>query len=217
MNGYGGIFVCALDAARCYPRRKMRYIVVDLEATCWEGVRSPDTEIIEIGAVMLASSQGPTTSDFGAFVRPVVHPRLSDFCRELTSIRQEDVDGADPFPAVLRRLRTWIGTGAFTLCSWGGYDLNQLRNDSRRHGLQLPPTFERGHTNLKKEFARVFGVKSCGMARALEIAGLPLEGTHHRGADDARNIARLALLVLPRLEAEETARAFAGERTFSPG
>lgn len=42
-------------------------------------------------------------------------------------------------------------------------------------------------------------VKSCGMARALEIAGLPLEGTHHRGADDARNIARLAALVLPRL------------------
>ena len=184
----------------------MRYIVLDLEATCWEGVRSPDMETIEVGAVMLASSQGPATSEFGAFVKPVVRPHLSDFCQELTSIRQEDVDGADPFPTVLRRLRAWIGSEPFSLCSWGGYDLNQLRNDCRRHNLQLPPTFERGHVNLKKEFARVFRVKSCGMAKALEISGLSLEGTHHRGADDARNIARLALLVLPHIEAQIFAR-----------
>ena len=182
----------------------MRYVIVDLEATCWEGVRSPDMETIEIGAVLLAGTGGPITSAFGEFVRPVVHPTLSGFCRRLTSIRQEDVDTADLFPVVLRRLQTWIGEGAFTLCSWGGYDLNQLRSDCRRHGLQLPPTFEHGHINLKKEFARVFRVKSCGMARALEHAALPLEGTHHRGGDDARNIARLAALVLPRLEAERS-------------
>ena len=129
-----------------------------------------------------------------------MHLTLSDFCRRLTSIRQEDVDAADPFPAVLRRLRAWIGLEPFTLCSWGGYDLNQLRRDCRRHDLQLPPTFERGHINVKKEFARAFQVKSCGMAQALEHAGLLLEDTHHRGVDDARNIARLAMLVLPRLD-----------------
>jgi inhibitor of KinA sporulation pathway (predicted exonuclease) len=31
------------------------------------------------------------------------------------------------------------------------------------------------------------------MARALQIAGLPLEGRHHSGADDAWNIAALIL------------------------
>ena len=188
----------------------MRYIVVDLEATCWEGVRSPDMEIIEIGAVALAGVDGPGDGAFGAFVRPVVQPRLSEFCTALTSIRQEDVDGADYFPAVLRRLRTWIGSKPFRLCSWGNYDLNQLRNDCRRHHLQLPPTFERGHVNLKREFARVFRVKRCGMARALEMAGLSLQGTHHRGIDDARNIARLATLILPRLEVESAGRIIAG-------
>lgn len=35
--------------------------------------------------------------------------------------------------------------------------------------------------------------KRPGMARALEIAGLPLEGRHHRGEDDAWNIAALVL------------------------
>ncbi len=192
----------------CYRARMMSYVAVDLEATCWEGIRSPDMETIETGAVRLASSSGPATAEFTAFIRPVVQPRLNDFCRQLTSIRQEDVDGADFFPVVFRRLSAWIGSEPFAFCSWGGYDLNQLRHDCQRHGLTLPLTFERNHVNLKKEFARAFRVKSCGMARALETAGLPLEGTHHRGFDDARNIARLATLVMPRLEAERTRSAY---------
>jgi inhibitor of KinA sporulation pathway (predicted exonuclease) len=33
--------------------------------------------------------------------------------------------------------------------------------------------------------------KKLGMAKALRHVGLELQGTHHRGIDDARNIARL--------------------------
>ena len=84
------------------------------------------------------------------------------------------------------------------------YDLNQLRQDCQRHGRTLPAAFER-HVNLKKEFARVYRVKSCGMAKALEIAKLPLAGTHHRAIDDARNIATLAWRILPRVEADDAA------------
>ena len=73
----------------------MRYGVVDLEATCWEERGSPERmEIIEIGAVLLASSRGPAEREHGSFVRPVESPLLSDFCTRLTSIRQQDVDGA---------------------------------------------------------------------------------------------------------------------------
>ena len=180
----------------------MRYVVVDLEATCWEGVRgSPKMEIIEIGAVRLAAGGGPVDGEFSCFVRPVVEPALSDFCKRLTSIRQQDVDDARPFWEVFPRFVEWIGAGPFVLCSWGGYDLNQFRRDCLRHRLPLPRAFER-HVNLKKAFARLRGVKLCGMAKALEIAGIPLEGTHHRAADDARNIAKLAAWILPRMEAE---------------
>ena len=34
------------------------------------------------------------------------------------------------------------------------------------------------------------------MARALEMLALPLEGTHHRGADDAWNIAGILARLL---------------------
>ena len=151
----------------------MRYIIVDLEATCWENVRDPDRmETIEIGAVELLSAQMPSSRKFNRFIRPVVERELSDFCRRLTAIRQRDVDLADEFSLVFPEFLEWIGEEPFFLCSWGGYDLTQLRRDCDRHG----------------------------MARALNLAGLPLEGTHHRGIDDARNIARLANRVLPILE-----------------
>ena len=48
------------------------------------------------------------------------------------------------------------------------------------------------HINLKGKFPReIRGKKRVGVARALECVGLSLDGTHHRGLDDARNIAKL--------------------------
>ena len=45
--------------------------------------------------------------------------------------------------------------------------------------------FGEHHTNAKKAFATAFDLeKPTGMDGALQIAGLPLEGTHHRGEDD---------------------------------
>lgn len=178
----------------------MRYVIVDLEATCWLRGTSPDRmEIIEIGAVLLESSRGSAVREFGAFVRPVSEPVLSDFCRELTHIAQAEVDAAAPFPEVLGRFMAWIGSEPFVLCSWGAYDLRQFETDCRRHKLPLPETFRR-HVNLKAEFAAQRGIRPCGMAHALAISELPLEGTHHRGIDDARNIGRIAPLVLPGVE-----------------
>ncbi|WP_329607884.1 hypothetical protein [Nocardia seriolae] len=48
------------------------------------------------------------------------------------------------------------------------------------------------HTNAKLAFSTARETKRrYGMAGALRLAGLPLEGTHHRGGDDAWNIAAL--------------------------
>ena len=44
------------------------------------------------------------------------------------------------------------------------------------------------------------GTRPMGMAQALSFAKIPLIGTHHRGIDDAHNIAQLAMTVLPQLE-----------------
>lgn len=111
----------------------MRFLIVDLEATCWEVGSVPSKmEAIEIGAVMLESEHGPASGEFTMFVRPQVNPVLSDFCVQLTSIRQSDVDGAETFPAVLRAFEAWADpANHLTWCSWGAYDLSrQSRNQT---------------------------------------------------------------------------------------
>ena len=175
----------------------MVFVIVDLEATCWEKSRGyRRMEIIEIGAVRMETPDGVPSAEFSEFVKPVAERRLTTFCTQLTSIRQADVDQADVFPVVFQRFLDWIGSDDYRLCSWGGYDLTQFRVDCDRHRVLFPTEFE-SHINLKTEFAAKFSVKSCGMKRALSLAGIPLVGTHHRGIDDARNIAKLARLILP--------------------
>lgn len=178
----------------------MRYVIVDLEATCWEKREIfRESEIIEIGAVILESSTGPIGEEFATFVKPIIESKLSEFCMRLTSIGQQDVDEAANFKAVFPRFIEWIGTKPFTLCSWGAYDLKQIRIDCERHKISLPSSFSR-HINLKQEFADLKRIKPCGMKKALNILGIKPEGTHHRALNDARNIVKIALQILTIIE-----------------
>jgi 3'-5' exoribonuclease 1 len=175
------------------------YVVVDLEASCWEAawVRHR-METIEIGAVRLDEDLA-AHDEFASFVRPVVVPRLSTFCRQLTSISQEQVDAADTFPAAFARFVRWIGPEPHRLVTWGAFDVGQLRLDCQRHGMVFPERLAAGHLNLKAAFGRWKGVKRVGMEQALDLLGLPRTGQPHRGIDDARNIARIAQALLPHL------------------
>ena len=149
-------------------------------------------EIIEIGAVW-ATAEGTVLDTFQALVRPVVRPQLTSFCRQLTNIHQAELERAELFPAVAARLASFAQlhqTEGSRWGSWGQFDAKQLARDCERHGIQTPlAAFE--HVNLKRRFARGRKIKEVGMARALQMVGLPLDGAHHRGLDDARNIAKL--------------------------
>jgi len=167
------------------------YTIVDLEATCWRKGSSPKRmEIIEIGAVKLNGSTFEKLSEFSSFVKPVQEPILSDFCTELTSITQKDVDSVPAFPEVFKDFLKWIGPEPYYLCSWGEYDLKQFIIDCERNSIPLPDEFK-NHINVKKEFCSIKEVRPCGMKRALQLLEIPLEGKHHRGIDDARNIAKI--------------------------
>ncbi|MEM6804027.1 MAG: hypothetical protein AAF696_21660 [Bacteroidota bacterium] len=48
------------------------------------------------------------------------------------------------------------------------------------------------HMSVKHQYQKIKDLRrACGMAKALEMEGMQLEGTHHRGIDDARNISRI--------------------------
>jgi inhibitor of KinA sporulation pathway (predicted exonuclease) len=168
-------------------------VIVDLEATCCDQNSFPreEMEIVEIGAVRVSSSTGEIESEFGAFVKPVRNPILTEFCSDLTTISQEDLKDADSYPQVLAAFWSWLEEQPdYDFCSWGDYDKKQFMQDCEYHRLAYP--FSGIHRNLKAEFsAAIGGKKRFGLGGAIRKIGLEFEGTAHRGIDDARNIARI--------------------------
>ncbi|KOU75989.1 DNA polymerase III [Streptomyces sp. MMG1533] len=167
--------------------------VVDVEATCWPGSPPPGavSEIIEIGLTVVDLDAGERVARHRILVRPS-RSTVGDFCTELTGLTQDEVDRGVSFAEACRLLAAEHRAGARAWASWGDYDRHQFVRQCRATGTPYP--FGRRHTNAKAAFTDVHGLrKRPGMAQALRFAGLPLEGRHHRGEDDAWNIAALVL------------------------
>ncbi|MBW0270015.1 DNA polymerase III [Nocardia sp. MH4] len=172
--------------------------VVDVEATCWAGAvpGGQCSEIIEIGLTVVDLGARQRVSRHGMLVRPA-RSTVSPFCTELTGLTQEQVDGGVTFTEACRLLATEFASGSRPWASWGDYDRKHFLAQCAATGVRYP--FRGLHTNAKQVFAESYGLrKRPGMAGALQIAGLPLEGRHHRGEDDAWNIGALVVDVLGR-------------------
>jgi inhibitor of KinA sporulation pathway (predicted exonuclease) len=181
-------------------RRFKTLLVVDLEATCWaEGGPREDMETIEFGAVLVRMSDLRPIDERSWFIRPRLHPQLSDYCTNLISITQDQVDSGLPFEEVCKLVEEWLEPHRECLGwgSWGNFDKHQLQKDGRRLGIPSPLE-PYHHTNLKVAFTdrHQLGKPRPGMWRALELCGLSIEGVHHRGIDDACNIARMLPWIL---------------------
>jgi inhibitor of KinA sporulation pathway (predicted exonuclease) len=166
-------------------------IVVDIEATCWESAPPPGqhSEIIEIGVCVLNPLDGSYTSPESILVRPQ-YSTVSPFCTRLTTLRPEDVAQGLPFADACQRLERHYLTRLRTWASYGDYDRRQFRQQCATSGHPYP--FGSTHLNVKNLFALVAGYdEELSLAQAFAHLGWELEGTHHRGADDAGNIARL--------------------------
>ncbi|WP_309741827.1 3'-5' exonuclease [Chamaesiphon sp. OTE_20_metabat_361] len=177
-------------------------LVVDLEATCCDLQSIPrhQMETIEIGAVMVATESLEIVDEFQTFIKPLRHPILTEFCRQLTSITQSQVDTAPTFPDAIKLWQPWLAKFDKTIFgSWGDYDRKQLQQDSKYHRIDLPYPVSSNHVNLKEIFSTTQRLnKRHGMAQALNLAQIELTGTHHRGIDDARNISKLLPYILGR-------------------
>jgi 3'-5' exoribonuclease 1 len=172
--------------------KPMNYIVFDLEATCWAEKGKHQHEIIEIGALKINENQ-KIIEEFNVFIKPVLHPQLSAFCTNLTSIKQQSIDNSQNFPMVIEQFKNWIGLeDEYLLCSWGFYDRKQLIADCSLHELDYK--WCNNHISLKHQHARITNhERPIGLENAMNFEKMQFEGTAHRGIDDARNIARIFL------------------------
>ena len=186
-----------------------KIIVVDIESTCWDSNPPPNekSEIIEIGICVLdCTARNEALREYkialpvreekrSVLVQPE-YSKVGSFCTELTTLTQEMLDKeAIPFVDACNILRKEYKSQNCTWASYGDYDRKQFEKDCKAKGVKYP--FGPRHINVKNLFAHMNGLKKeVGMPIALEMAGGTLEGTHHRGHDDAWNIARILLSIL---------------------
>ena len=172
-------------------KRLDQILVVDLEATCWPGEPpvGQESDIIEIGLCTLDVATGERLERVSIVVRPE-RSVVSAYCTALTTLTQEEVEGGIPFGDACALLRTKYGSKERLWASFGDYDRRMFESECESHGVEYP--FGRGHINVKSLFAVVEGLdQELPLDEAMEWLGFPLEGHHHRGEDDAWNIARI--------------------------
>uniref|UniRef100_A0A8C5XKP0 SAP domain-containing protein n=1 Tax=Microcebus murinus TaxID=30608 RepID=A0A8C5XKP0_MICMU len=110
--------------------------IIDFEATCEEGNTPPDFihDIIEFPIVLLNTHTLEIGDTFQQYVRPEINTQLSDFCMNLTGITQDQVDRADTFPQVLKKVIYWmklkeLGTKyKYCILTDGSWDMSKFLN-----------------------------------------------------------------------------------------
>jgi inhibitor of KinA sporulation pathway (predicted exonuclease) len=166
-------------------------IVIDLESTCWE--RPPPegqvSEIIEVGVATVDVASLRRLDKRGILVKPV-KSEVSEFCTRLTTLTADDLKGAGALADAAKTLRKEFRSQDRLWASWGDYDRRQFERVCREFGVGYP--FGISHLNVKTLFSVAHGIdQEVGLDMAYRRLGLQMEGTHHRGADDAWNIAGL--------------------------
>lgn len=166
-------------------------IVVDVEATCWEGPppAGQQSEIIEIGVCLLDVATGERSANRSLLVRPQ-QSTISSFCSQLTTLTQEQVDTGITFRAACDILRREYGSHLRPWASFGNYDRIQFAYQCQQ--MDVPYPFGPTHINVKNLFSLMQRLpEEPTLPCALKMLGMEFEGTYHRGDADAWNIAAL--------------------------
>ena len=90
------------------PQKFQYLLALDFEATCLKDRPIDPQEIIEIPCLKISSRTFQVESIFHSYVRPVYHPKLSNFCVELTGINQGMVDEQPDFSEVFSKFQSWM-------------------------------------------------------------------------------------------------------------
>lgn len=173
-----------VQTTEAYAMRNKQYLIIDLEATCCTRNEFPrsDMEIIEIGCVIVDETY-TILGTFARFVKPALNPQLTEYCRNLTNISQDDIDRAPALPNVLIELRQWMSLFDISEWgSWGMFDRKQINAECARSNC-TNPLHNIKHVNLK------CGRK--GLNTVLAAHGLQFQGVPHRALTDAKNVAYL--------------------------
>ena len=180
-------------------RKHDKIVVVDIESTCWEKDNmpiNPVSEIIEIGLCLLDLKTLERSSKQSIMVQ-AKYSKVSEYCTQLTSLTQGDVDRGWTFEKACDYLKESCASKKRVWASWGDYDRIMFERQCSVYGIEYP--FGKTHFNIKTLFSISKGManlkdgvglkKEYSLPEALDLCGVQFDGRLHRGDDDAFNIA----------------------------
>lgn len=175
------------------------YLVIDFEFTVFTSYGRPRfffPEIIEIGAALLRPPYDQTEHHYQSFVKPRSYPRLTQECKNITLITQEDVDNGLDLAEVLETLRVSYVPGKTVFASWGEADRSTLMLNCHRYGLKYPFVYD-DYVDLATAYRDFY---QTGYRRsvkdALEERQIVPQGIPHSALDDAVNEAMILARML---------------------
>lgn len=178
-------------------------IVVDLEANCMKNRVIQPQEVTEFPCVVIDTAKGVILDNvqFHRYCK-LTGPPLTEFATELTGITKDLLDTQGiPFPKVLYQQQLWmkehgLNTKNSLTVTCGDWDFNVcLPGQCRYSKIGIPAIFKRW-CNVKRCFESTVGYKAKSMVNMLKMLGLPLNGRHHSGIDDTKNIAAACVKLL---------------------
>lgn len=136
---------------------------------------------------------------FHKYVRPILNPKLTDFCIELTGITQEVVDAADTFDRVYHEFQQWLESNIISdinecvFVTDGPWDLRDfMEKELTYYGYQRP-TYMNQIIDIRKVFEMVYLKPSGNLSNMLAHLKFSFQGREHSGIDDTFNISRIFL------------------------
>lgn len=177
--------------------------ILDFEAHC--EIKSNTWEIIEFPTLCYNTKTQQVESTFHYYVKPTKYPQLNAKCIEITGITQELLDKyALSFTKVLSEHVNWFESTlqklkesnqrdvSFCYITCGDWDLQKMLPTQCKVESKSVPWFMKKWINLKIDFMNEYKLKrEQGMAGMLRHLQLSLDGHHHSGIDDTKNLSKI--------------------------
>ena len=189
------------------------YCVLDFEAVCHQAnsnSRRPSPndiwEIIEFPICLLEAETNTIIDIYHSYVRPTIKTRLNEVCINITGITQNMVDHAPAFDIVWKDVQRFLAKHSlislestntklysFTWITCGNWDLRTMLPLQLKQSGFDRPNFINKFINLKDLYMEYYPyTRIRGMKDMFKYSNLILEGRHHSGIDDTKNITRIA-------------------------
>lgn len=167
-------------------------IFLDLEINYSK--KSPNGEVVSIGAIKTDKNYEIIDS-FYRLIKPRIDSTLSERCREITKLKQKDIDSSKSFEEVFTEFHKFCGKGKYLFVAWSTADVRVIKSNNKLGGfrLEIVNQIRKNYWDFQQTFSYEYIKKKnvISLDKALKIFNIEFNGIRHNALDDTLNLYRV--------------------------